>query len=213
MKKIISICMGVIALASLMLVPSGASASPVLTDTGSKVPPGTILRGTNTGILVWTISSGGKGECSKVVLEGAVTENSGSSVKENIEAASFEGTGSGGDCTSPLGQIKVTNPSLPWCFSTNKVGAFTIRGGECSEASRGITFTMDITGVTNCSYPKASINGTYTAEGSSTTFKVSEESFSGSGEGNGIFCPSSFKWDWLYVWETNVSPFDLILVS
>jgi hypothetical protein len=193
-KKLMLACMAIAAFAAFVVAPA-ASASPVLTDVTGTVAVGSKIKATNVGPSFLTISSGGHVECTGVTLTGEVVKNSGTVVEGNIETANFSGTGSGGDCTSPLGDIKVTNPSLPWCISSTKAGTFSVRGGKCSEASRAITFTMDVTGLVNCSYTKASVNGTYTTVGEVTTLEVKEENFANTGEGNNIFCPTSGKLD------------------
>jgi hypothetical protein len=198
-KKFTVACISFASLVAIA-VPALATASPVATDTeppntAVAVTVGSKVLMTNTSTWVLTINSGGKLECSKFSQTGTVTENSGSAFRVNFETLSLQGTGSGGDCTSPLGDIKMTFPSLPWCMSTTKVGSFELRSGKCSEAARAITFTMDVTGLVNCSYTKATLNGTYTTVGTVSTFKISEEAFTGTGEGNNIFCPTSGKMD------------------
>jgi hypothetical protein len=217
-KKLMLACMAIAAFAAFIAVPA-ASASPVLTDvtTEHNNQIDTVglkkTKSTNIGFLRFTISSGGSIECSKAEEEGEVIENSGLSIKMNITAATFEGTGSGGDCTSPLGDIKVTNSSLPWCFSSTKAGSFSVRGGKCTEASRAITFTLDVTGIVNCSYVKASVNGTYTTVGNESTLKISEENFVNTGEGNNIFCPTSGKIHLEKRLQTAEKPNDPIFLS
>jgi hypothetical protein len=211
-KKIIAASLGVIALAAFALAPAVASAV-VLTDKTGVVPGNALLRGTNTGILVWTFS-GNKIECSTSTMEGAVVENSGTAFKWNVTGASFSGTGTSGDCTSSLGSIKVTTPSLPWCLSSNKTAdAFEIRGGKCSEAAKSLTFSMDVTGVATCSYTKSSVAGTFTTAVEKSAFSINEQEFSGAGEGNSFLCPATLQWEWVYEWETNVFPFHAIYVS
>ncbi len=209
-KKCVALCIGAVAVASFALAPALASAV-VLTDQTGVVPNGTILRGTNTGILIWT--GGANIECSTSTWEGSVVENSGTSFKWNITGASFSGTGTAGDCTSALGATKVTAPSLPWCLSSSKTSdVFEIRGGKCSEGAKALTFAMDLTGTTTCTYSTSSITGTFTTGGEKSEFKTEKQPFAGEA-GNSFLCPASLQWEWLYVWETNVSPFHLIFVS
>lgn len=211
-KKTLALCVGAVVLATFALAPAMASAV-VLTDKTGVVPANTILRGTNTGILVWTIPGSGKIECSTSTMEGEVTENSGSSFKWNVTGAGFSGTGASGDCTSPLGAVKVTTPSLPWCLSSKTADAFEIRGGKCSESAKSLTFSMDVTGVGTCSYSKSSVAGTFTTAVEKSAFSVEKQEFAGAGEGNSFFCPATLEWEWVYEWETNVFPFHPIYVS
>lgn len=211
-KKTLALCVGAVVLATFALAPAVASAV-VLTDKTGVVPGNALLRGTNTGILVWTIPGSGKIECSTSTLEGAVTENSGSSFKWNVTAASFSGTGTSGDCTSPLGAIKVTTPSVPWCVSSSKsTDAFEIRGGKCSEAAKSLTFSMDVTELgISCNYEKSSVAGSFTTAVEKSAFSVEKQGFAR--EGGSFLCPSTLEWEWIYEWETNVAPFHPIYVS
>lgn len=130
----------------------------------------------------------GNVECETATLTGKLTKNAGGVIEGDIETAEFWGKpgqkpphpagqrcsgGFGGDtlvtpnhtnnpCHTPTGGT--SHCSLPWCLKAegNK-NVFSVRGGNCSEAARPLTFTLDTTTLGACSYErKAAVTGTYT---------------------------------------------------
>lgn len=201
-KKLIAACMALAAFAALAIVPAAASASPTLTfPTGTKASTGLTLTGTNVGETVMTGAFNVR--CTTSHMHGTVTENSGTSIKGNITAASFSGSGTGGDCTSAFGSTKVEVTSLPWCLSSGKEDKFEVRGGLCSEASRAIKFTLEITGTGPCRYEKSSVAGTFKTHPEDAVLTISEQEaklYEG-----GFFCPSSGKLDMTFTLETQTA--------
>jgi hypothetical protein len=187
-KKLMMACMAIAAFAAFVIAPA-ASASPVLTDSGVPVPVGTSVEGHSTGITKFT---GFGVECTTGNLKGTVTANTGTTIAGEVAAgaATFTGTGTNGDCTSPLGSIGVKLVSK-LCFDTvSKTDNVTITG--CG--ANPITFTLTITGSVPCSYKAATVTGTFVTNGPAT-INISEQEATGEGEGNSFICPTSGKLD------------------
>jgi len=104
-KKLITACLGVLALAAFVL-PTAASASPVVTHpTGTKLSltgqtcttasNAVCLTGTNVGVTKLFATNGETLllECSKAVFTGALTTNTGTHIEGDIHTATFTGTG------------------------------------------------------------------------------------------------------------------------
>jgi len=160
-KKLMTACMAIATFAAFVIAPA-ASASPVLTDekqggNGETLPNGAWIVGKNTGNTVF--SGGFNVTCSTGVLNGKVTANTGTTIAGEVAAgsASFTGTGSGGDCTSALGDVRVTVNSALCLHASNASDNVTITG--CGSS---VTFTLDVTGAgVSCAYSTASVTGTY----------------------------------------------------
>jgi hypothetical protein len=194
-KKLIMACMAVVALAAFAL-PALASASPVLTDSAGKaVAVGTEITGKNVGNTLFTGAF--NVTCSTADLSGKVTENSGTSIKGEVPAgsASFTGTGTGGDCTSALGNTKVTvNSAL--CLATTKIAdQFEVTG-----CGANVTFTLEITGTGPCKYKAAKVLATFTTAPADAQVTVTEQP--AELEEGGFFCPSSGKLDMVFALTT-----------
>jgi len=176
-------------------LPAAATASnePTLTyPTGSLLPVGSKIRGTNVGGFKVTTTSGTiLWECPLNQVTGTLRKNSGSEVEADIESVTVAGTGLGGACTKTgIETHWIVNPEtngLPWCLRSTpamKEDEVQIRGGACSGASRSIrtVFRTTITGetpsVVDCVYEHSgAITGTYTTHPSSDaimTFNGSE---------------------------------------
>jgi hypothetical protein len=187
-KKLIAACLTIAAFAALVIAPA-ASASPALTNAkGELVPVGTEIKVTAVGNAVFT--GGFNITCSKVEGSGKVTANTGSSIKGEIAAANLKitGTGSGGDCTSALGNLSVTVNS--------KLCGETIKGTDTAVATgcgSPLTFSFAVTGVTTCRYEAASMTGTFLT-GEDTQGTISEQLAKGEA-GNSFFCPKEGKLD------------------
>ena len=190
-KKLIMACMAVAAFAAFVMAPAASAAeSPTLTSGGVSVPVGTSITAVNTGITKFT---GFGVECDHVHLHGTVTKNSNHEIEGTIPVggASFNGTSTNTDCTSPLGPIKVTvNSEL--CLKTNSTTADTMLVTGCGA---NVTFTLEITGTGPCKYQTASVSGTYTTNATPATVNITEQPASGAGEPNPFFCPASGKLD------------------
>jgi hypothetical protein len=165
-KKIILACMALVAFAALAL-PAAASAV-VAKDTAGTPGVGALIDATNTGNTVLTVGGSPNVECSKSTMTGSIVENGPNVIRANITAASFSGTSGaeGKECTSANGPVNVTITSLPWCLSTvEKTDNFTVRGGKCTEGTKNLSFTLDVTtifGTISCAYTRAgSVSGTF----------------------------------------------------
>lgn len=174
-KKLIMACMAIAAFAAFALPAAASANSPVLTHpTGTAYCPdgGTTtnckLEGTNVGD--WKlVGSLGTVTCSSVTLTGNITTNKNTHIEGDITSATFGGTGTGGDCTGPLGPVKVTTTvgnGVPWCLTAGgelPAHVFTARGNACNAASRSITFVLDFTNGPTCYYNRTThVTGTYT---------------------------------------------------
>jgi len=148
---------------------------------------------TNTGDARFATSLGPI-DCTKVVLTGKLRTNSGTEIAQEVETASFTGTGAEERCTTSfLGNIKVTPKKLPWCIrATSKMTAdtFELKSGACGGTLGTMEFTLDSTTVGECTYTKAAVTGSFTT-GLGGTSSVSEQEFVKSA-GSG-FCPGSGK--------------------
>jgi hypothetical protein len=190
-KNLIMASLAIAAFAAFAVAPV-ASASPVLTSEGKVVPVGTSITGKNTGAITFT--GGFNVACSSADLSGTVTKNSENQIKGEIPvgSASFGGTGTGGDCTSALGSVKVTvNTKLCMETKSTVVDTETITGCGAS-----VVFTLEITGTGPCKYSTASMTDTYTTNITPASTTVSEQEAKKS-EG-GFFCPGSGKLDMVF---------------
>jgi hypothetical protein len=198
-KKLITACISLVVLGAFIVLPATAMASPVMTTSkGVAAPVGTKYRGTTIGPTKMTINGGGVIECSAGVNSGTLTKNTGTQIEGEIETLEVSGTGSGGDCTSSLGNFKVTTNAgngVPYCMRSTKLGQLEIRGGRCSEVVRPITYLVDFTGLVSCGYERlTAITATYTTSPNDATATQSEVAFN-SEAGNSIFCPTGVKLD------------------
>jgi hypothetical protein len=198
-KKILAICAALVAFA---VVPAVASASPELqTSGGAKVATGTAIKATNVGNVVFTTSVGNI-TCTSASMTGEVTENSGSSIKGTIKTASFTGTHDGTtNCATTIfgiTMVKVTPENLPWCLTSTVFGHWTIRGGGCPEAAKGLRFTLDLfnsstESIGSCTYERTAasgpITGTYNAGPPLELTVTAGNVFARVGES--FLCPSS----------------------
>jgi len=192
-KKLITACLGVLALAAFALPAANAFAvSATLTHpTGTALATGTKLTGTNIGKTLLRNDEGSSTlfECTKATLTGTLTKNSGGHIESNITTATFSGEGaeSNGmkECIgfAGLGNLTPTTngthegakvdgedvaQGTPWCMTAGgelAANTFTVRGGTCSENARNITFILHSTGAGECRYTRSTaITGTYTTD-------------------------------------------------
>ena len=217
--KLVKACIAMAAFAALVVVPSVASASPLLTSpTGTTAPAGLSIQATNVahaGTAKHTLmtTSAGNVTCDTATLTGALEKNTGTHIAGNITTVQFEGP-AGGPCSSPLGNVTITpnhttNPvhngqaSLPWCVTANTLDdKITLRGGLCSQAARPLTFAMH-TPIGECEYWKASVTATYTTHPAAAIATVSGEEFKKTT--GSVFCPESGKLDMAFTLETDVA--------
>jgi len=128
-KKLITACLGVLALAAFAL-PTAASASPVVTHpTGTKLSltgqtcttasNAICITGTNVGEATLYAADGTTVllHCSKVVFTGALTANTGTHIEGDIHTATFSGTGA---------QDPKMVKNMPECTGTNGLPNTTV---------------------------------------------------------------------------------------
>lgn len=189
-----------VAVASIALgvIPAAASASPTLMVGSESVPVGASFRATNIGNVKFTTSLGTL-ECQQAMLMGTVTQNSGTAIEEKLETVSMTGSGAEGRCTTSfLGDLTFVAKRLPWCLKGGgklPKDRFVITSGACPGGGT-LEFDLDSTIWGSCSYPRPSLEGTFstgTGPGSPTALTVSEQEFSKSA--GGFLCPGSMKLD------------------
>jgi len=188
-KKLMLACMAIAAFAAFVVAPA-ASASPVLTDItkvgepAETVPTSAWIVGKNTGN---TLFEGGFAvTCTTAVLNGKVTANTGSTIAGEVAAgaATFTGTGSGGDCTSALGDVKPTVNSKLCLHAQSGSDNVTVTG-----CGANITFTLSVTGSISCAYSAASVTGTYQTSGDATVNLNKQPATRESGQS--FLCPAT----------------------
>jgi hypothetical protein len=200
-RKLRAACVPLCAFAALIILPAVASGSPVMTTSkGAIAPVGTKYKGTTIGPTRMTAGGGVVLECSAGVNSGVLTKNTGTQIEGEIETLEVSGTGPGGDCTSSLGNFKVTTNvgnGVPYCMSATKGSdTLSIRGGSCSSAARPITYLVDMTSLgISCGYERTTaITASFTTSPSDATATQSEVEFK-SEAGNSFFCPTGVKLD------------------
>ena len=191
-KKLMLACMAVAAFAAFVIAPSASAKHPTLTDPpGTPLPVGASVTAKNTGVTKFTGAF--NVECDHVHLTGTVKNNNTINptvVTIPVGWAKFNGTGTNTDCTSAFGATKVTVNSELCVESITNTDTFKTTG-----CGANVTFTLEITGTGPCRYSTASVSGTATTNVTPATVEVKEEPASGTGEGNGFFCPASGKLD------------------
>lgn len=214
-KKLIAALMALTAFTAFGVSATSASAAPVLTHpTGTVAPVGTLVTGTNVGETEMNTSFG-KILCSSAVLTGTLTQNStASGTKGEVTSATFQGTGetaSNGDkeCTSWTGGVTVTpnvSGGLPWCLEATSGDEGKVRGGKCSELSRGIKFVLDFTSIGTCEYNRSTAAvGTLTTHPEDAVVHLVEQEWSKVGGTGGVLCPSTGKLTMTFTLETDTS--------
>jgi hypothetical protein len=205
-KKLIALAMAIGAIAA-MAAPSVASAAPVLTQpTGTIVAAGTPVVGTNVGEMKMTTALGNV-TCTAATVKGTVLSSStASGTKGEATEASFVGSGVSSECTSWTGGVTVTTNvtgGLPWCFETTSGDEGRVRGGKCSELSRGIKYILDFTSIGACEYNRSTAVATTFAtdvSGQDTTISMTEQEWTK--VAGSAFCPSTGKLDATFKLET-----------
>jgi hypothetical protein len=199
-RNLLKACVPLLAVAAFIVLPATASASPALTSPlGTLAPVGTKFKGTTIGATRMTMGSVTL-ECTSGANSGVLLKNTGTFIEGEIQTLEVSGTAAGGDCTSALGDFKVTTSpgnGLPYCMRTTKTAdQLEIRGGSCSSAARPITYLIDFTssGV-SCDYERSTgIMATFTTTPNDATATQSEVAFS-LAAGSSFFCPTSAKLD------------------
>jgi hypothetical protein len=221
-KKLITACMGLVAL-GVFILPAAASASPVVTHpTGTTLSvagttctgnAGICITATNIGELtLWdTAHKNPLTHCTKATMTGWLSKNTDTEIEGTIHSASFSGTGPNGECTSTFGGITVdTNlgNGTPWCLKAEAGDTFSVRGNSCTAASRSITFALTSTTVGTCKYQRANgspVKGTFQTHAAGDAIldvnPTSNAAFTL--EEGGIFCPASGTLDMTFTLETD----------
>lgn len=152
-----------------------ASASPVLTEEGFKVAPGTTVTAQSEGTIYRTDAVSNR-MCQNSDMHGTLVKNTGSLIEIEFSSVSFTGK-LGGACEG-IGADSLKAGNLPWCLriGTEPVDSFTLSGGKCGEAPKSITLTVG----SGCSYvaTNGSLSGTYNTNTLGGELTTDEEYFS-----------------------------------
>jgi hypothetical protein len=219
-KQLLLVCM---AFAAFAVVPSLASAKPVLTHpTGTVLATGTKITATNVGNI--TLSNGlGHVTCSTAILTGTLTQNNTTNgIKGEITSAKFGGTTGKtipGDeepeCTGTgfyAGGAGVTTVP-PYCLEATGTGdTVAVRGGTCAAPTKP-KFKLSVTtifGTVTCNYESTALAGLVGSlvtdeSGQDAQGTLTEQGFTKAAESGGE-CPSEGKLSMTVTLETDVSP-------
>jgi len=213
-KKLMTGLLALVALAALAL-PAAAAASPEIGETSggvfTKLASGSKIQGTSLAPSKMT-SPGGTvlTECSTASMTGELTENSGTSIKGTISAASFTNAG-GAACSTFFGGTATVTTNvgngLPWCLQSAKEDKFEVRGNACSAASRSITFVLDTSTAGVCKYNSSVFPvGTFTTDvapsNSDAILSLTKAGLWTKEEGS-FLCPSEASLDMEFTLETD----------
>jgi len=226
-KKLMLACAALAAFAALAVVPASASAAnaQVCETEGALCNPVLVNSVLRTHIVAGTISKLftplGTVECNSVLLTGPVVQNTETISEGTINTADFTGTGEGGKCTSPFGQVTPTTnvgaSGVPFCLKltagVNDVAE--VNGNSCGLAAHAITFVFDLPGEVICKYSRSTeagpIIGKFTTdtapENSDLVIHVprSESGSKFTKEEGGILCPSKGELEVSVTLETDVA--------
>jgi len=242
-KKLITACLGVLALAAFALPANAFAVSATLTHpTGTALATGNKLTGTNIGKTLLKTDDGSAtlSECTKATLTGTLTKNSAGHIEGNITTATFSGEGAEfngmKECIGLAGLgnltpttngthegVKVDGEDVengtPWCMTAGgelAANTFTVRGGTCSQASRAITFILDSTGAGECKYTRSTaITGTYTTDttGDAVATILPNATSTFTREAGGVLCPTAGTLSMTFTLETDTSPASPVWIS
>lgn len=196
-KKLIMACMAIAAFAALVFAPVASAA--ILTENGLAVPKGEKILATSTDTKFTLAVSV---ECGMTHLTSTVTNNGGGRIDGEgaVGGATFEGTGSGGDCTSGGGDVKVTvTGRLCWIIFANS--------DEVNTNGCGSNFFFDFFFTSlglHCKYVMAQFKGTFATNTSPAPAVVSEQAFKRT-EGE-FLCPEEGKLDMTFDLYTDNLP-------
>lgn len=219
MNKTIQAYIALAAFAAIFVVPSVASASPELTSpTGTKAPVGTLITVTNAEHAVTPkrarlTTPSGTIECESVTMTGEVSSNTGTDIGINLTTVQIANTASSPCDGGKLGKFNFTPnhtsnvthngvSSLPWCLTANGLeDKALIRGGNCSEALRPMTFLFHTPMAGTCSYEMVSISADYTTHPTAAILTIPNQKFFKST--GSIFCPAEGALEMALTLETD----------
>jgi len=190
-EKIILACMAIAALAAFAPTASATN----LKEAGTTLSTGASVTGKNVGIVLFTAGNLTV-SCTAAHLPGTVAADAAGIIKTEVAAGatSFTGTGPGGDCTSPLGNVKPTvNSKLCLEVANSDVAKVTGCGAN-------VTFTLVVTNVVSCRYQAATISGEITTVPNNAEINFFEQPVNE--EGGLALCPDIGKLDMEFVLTT-----------
>ncbi|MGN6588627.1 MAG: hypothetical protein ACTHKT_14335 [Solirubrobacterales bacterium] len=195
-KKLIIVCMAITAFAAFVIAPAASAA--VLTESGVTVPKGEKVIITSTDVRFTLATSV---ECGITHLTSTVMSNGGVQITSEgaVGDATFEGTGSGGDCTSGAGDVKVTVTNR-LCWTTLSSDIVSING-----CGNNIVLDYFFTSLgLHCKYTLAQFKGTFSTNTSPAPAAVSEQPYKRT-EGE-FLCPEEGKLDMTFNLYTDNLP-------
>lgn len=181
-KKLMMAYMAIAAFAALVVAPAASATN--LTENGVTISSGASVKATNVGN---TLFSAGEltTTCTAATFSGTIVKDSGGQIIAEVQAGnpSFTGTGTSGDCTSPLGNVKLTvNSKLCLEFAS-------VDSGQFNGCSGFLTITLNVTNIVTCTYDRLELTGFI------TTGATGDAAFSPGGglsrDSGGFFCPNS----------------------
>ena len=208
-KQLISVIAAMAAFMALAVVPSASAIE--LTNSSGKTAD-TFIRAHNVGNTILTTAAGNV-VCTTASMTVHLTQNGPTVIAGDIQAASFKGTETEQRCAwNPgLGATKVTVTSLPWCMrSLEGTDTFEVRGGTCLEATRPLTFVLDVGPIT-CAYQRNNVIGTFTTSPSEAILTVSEVEFAK--HAGSFLCPGSTKFDASFTLENDTGETDPLYID
>jgi len=222
--------MALAAFAAFAVLPSLASANPIITHpTGVVYCPNGGAKGEECKILATNVGETimetpvGPLKCNKASMTGTVTVNETAKGSEgNITSAHFSGTGTTvpgepeAECTGAFGNASITptvSATAPWCLQATEANdKFKLRGGSCSGATKPIEFAIVVTifgSPVNCKYERTTLKGpvegtitTDTATGEDAILGIENVEFPVA-SGQSGFCPSKGELTMKFTLETD----------
>jgi len=197
-RKIIMTCAAIAAFAAFA-TPSASAAN--LKGGGVTIAVGSSITGVNVGNILFTAGNLTV-TCSTAHVAGMVITDVGGTILVEVPpyTSHFTGTGNGGDCTSPLGDVTPTVTSRLCLHLSAGADVGTVTG--CS-GSGSVKFSLNITGVATCKYTAASVSSTIITTGDAESV-ISEAP--ATEEGGLFLCPDTDKLDMRFVWSTTSGP-------
>jgi len=220
MSKLTWACAALALIVSAVLAPA-SSAAPVITHpTGTVLATGVNLQATNVGETRF-VSPSLTESCTIAKLTGPLKSNStAGGFQAEITSATFNGTGTGGDCTSTgsffTGSVAWTfntgTNGTPWCIKNTLNDNLEIRGGACASATRPIRIAKDLTGLVTCTYERtAGIAGSFKTHPEDALVSVtSGQTFS---LVSGFACPSTAEPSLTFTLETDTATAEPLYIS
>jgi hypothetical protein len=223
-KKLITGCLGLLALAAFILPASASAANATVTHptgvilnpagkTCTPGLPGICITATNIGnTIMWNTGHTTKLiECTKATMTGSLITNTDQTIQGQIHTATFTGNQAENKCKGAFGNFVFhTNigNGTPWCLDhEGNNDNFTVTGGACG-SPRSITFVLTVDGIGTCKYSRAAaVEGTFTTHstGDAILSVVPTVGSQFTKEEGGVLCPASGELEMSFTLETDTT--------